>query len=428
MAATRIKNNPDQVMVVQDGARLHYAIPLAFQHADVLDRIFASWYSNPGSLSWLLAKTIRLFNSSLGQKMLDRYAPGLDSSKMVQFRSLAWTERRNRRLIKSDRAFYALASEQFARRIRTHGWGDANAIFGFIRNIHPDLCHAARQAGLLTIADQMIAPYEIELAEELLQRQRFPNWSESPLPDAAESWTPFERTTWDQLDHISCASPYVRDGLIQQGIQPNRISVLPYPIEASQFPQNDRCRRAGPLVVGFVGAVGLRKGAPYFVEVARRMNSKAIRFVMIGSVHLSPSVLPDVRRYVEIIGPVPRSEVRDWLQKFDLYFFPSTCEGSAGSIMEAMASGLPVVTSPNAGSIIEHGRSGFIHPYSDIDSLAASVAQLASHSDLRLQMGRASRLAAEACSIQSYSLQWKTLLSKLSLRSPDRAKSSQPHP
>ena len=339
-------------------------------------------------MSWAIAKAVRLFNGPLGQRMLDHHAPGLDFSKVVQFRSLIWNERRMRRSFRTDQAFYGWASEQFARRIRSRGWGRSDVLFGFIRNIHPELCRAAREAGLQTIADQMIAPYEIEVAEELLQRERFPGWSEKSLPDDAESCTQIERATWDQLDHITCALPYVREGLVQQGIQADRISIFPYPIEASEFPLHDRRGREGPMVVGFVGAVGLRKGSPYFVEVARRLNSKKIRFVMVGPVHLSPSVLPDIRRHVEIIGPVPRSEVRRWLEKFDVYFFPSTCEGSAGSVMEAMATGLPIVTSPNAGSIIDHGKNGYIHPYTQTDLFAAAIERLATHPQERLDMGR----------------------------------------
>jgi glycosyltransferase involved in cell wall biosynthesis len=414
-------------MVIQDGARLHYAIPRALQRANLLDRVFTSWYSQPGTLSYWLARMMCVTNKSLGRKMLDRYAPGLDFARVVQFRSQTWQERRARKRFLSDRAFHGWASEQFAARVRNHGggggWRDADAIFGFIRNIHPDLCRAAHNAGLVTIADQMIAPYEIELAEEKLQRERFPHWSDVSLPGNGESWTAFEQSTWDQLDHITCASAYVRDGLVQRGIAPARISVLPYPIDVAEFPSSDRSGRESPMLVGFVGAVGLRKGAPYFIDVARRMNTRAIRFVMIGPTHLSPAVLSDARQHVEIIGPVPRSEVRSWLGRFDVYFFPSTCEGSAGSVMEAMASGLPIVTSPNAGSIVEHGKSGYIWPYSQVDSYVQSLAKLAADPTLRVEMGRIARKAAEACSLENYGIQWKAMLSRLAAAPAKKPKS-----
>jgi len=149
------------------------------------------------------------------------------------------------------------------------------------------------------------------------------------------------------------------------------------------------------------------------VEVAHRLAGRNIRFVMVGAVSLAESILPEVRKYVELVGPVPRSNVREWMDKFDIYFFPSTCEGSAGSVMEAMASGLPIVTSPNSGSNVEHGVSGYIHAYSDVEAFASAIERLAGNADERHAMGQAGRATAEKSSISFRSQQWKELLTRL---------------
>ena len=187
-----------------------------------------------------------------------------------------------------------------------------------------------------------------------------------------------------------------------------RISVLPYPLEARNYPYIDRRPGAAggrsasdPVTVGFVGQVHLRKGAPYFMEVAKRLHGRGIRFVMVGPVYVESSAVARHKDFVDVVGAVPRSRVPDWLRQFDILLFPSTCEGCSSAVMEAMSTGLPVVASPNSGSVVRDGTDGFIRAYDQIDAMAEAVERLASNPSLRMEMGQsASRRAGE------FSLDW----------------------
>jgi glycosyltransferase involved in cell wall biosynthesis len=185
----------------------------------------------------------------------------------------------------------------------------------------------------------------------------------------------------------------VRVGLTSLGVAPNRITVNPYPVAAPEFQFVDRSQRDGPPVVGFIGQVGLRKGAPYFLEIARQLTGRA-RFVMVGPIAVSEKQRPAFSETIELPGPVPRSQVRPWLERFDIFLFPSTCEGSPSSVSEAMLTGLPVVTSPNSGTLVRHGVDGFVHAYDEIPKLTESVGRLIEDRELRAQMGRQSRSQA----------------------------------
>jgi glycosyltransferase involved in cell wall biosynthesis len=123
---------------------------------------------------------------------------------------------------------------------------------------------------------------------------------------------------------------------------------------------------------------------------------------MVGPVQLDPLKVAAHRGHVELIGGVPRSQVLDWLTRFDIFFFPTTCEGSAGSVMEAMASGLPVVTTPNSGTVARDGIEGFVAPYHDLDRLANAIRQLTDEPDLRLRMGKAARKRIETFNMDWY--------------------------
>jgi glycosyltransferase involved in cell wall biosynthesis len=403
-----------RVAVVQDGARLHYAIPLALQNAGLLERMFTEWFVTRGSLEEFSAKLLLRLRPALGRKMLGRQNRLLNAALVRRNPALTVRLELGRSRRKDAQDFFEWASEEVARWVEKEGPGRANTLFGYIRNIHPELCAAWRERGALVIADQIIAPAAIEAAEARRQAERFPGWETGDAIPQSARISAFEERTWKQLHHLTCASDYVKRGLIAQGVAADRITVLPYPIEATQFPWIDRTSRSNsPLTVGCIGTANLRKGLPYFLEVARRFDPARVRFVWVGPIAVDPTVLATHRGAVEFPGPQPRDQIAQRLADFDLFLFPSTCEGSAGAVTEAMSTGLPVVTTPNAGSIVRHGTEGFIHDYDDIDGLAASVERLLDEPDLRAEMGRAAATRAGHFDIDYYSREIAALLGQL---------------
>lgn len=379
--------NHPRVAFVQDGARLHYAFPLALQRHHMLERMFTTWYCSPRSPESLAAGMIRLFNPTLSDRMIGRRHPDLDARRIFTNRWLLLRQRMRRKHFSSPEAHYRACTRMEREWILRRGWGDANVLAGFVRNLDSELCGAAKKAGLKVVVDQIIAPAVIEQREADEQQRRWPGW-ESPTDNSVVAEG--ESATWKFADRITCASDYVRDGLVELGVSADHVAINPYPVAAPEFQFVDRSKRAAPITVGFIGQVGLRKGAPYFLEVAKALASRA-RFVMVGPVAISAKARSAFDGVVELAGPVPRSQVRGWLEKFDVLLFPSTCEGSPSSVAEAMLTGLPVVTTPNSGTLVRHGVDGFVHPYDSISELAGSVERLIVDPELRDRMGRAAR-------------------------------------
>ncbi len=396
---------------MQDGARLHYAVPLALHRAGVLERVYTDWFIREGPAGRLAAWAGGLLPVGRLGPALDRRCDGLPGRLVYTNPSLALSARRAGRRAASAEAGWAAATRLTGDWVARRGFGRASALFGFVRNIDPRLCEAARAQGLLTVADQMIAPAAVERAEADRQRDRWPAWDRGGRRPDFDLVDGLERQTWSHLDRLTCASDYVRAGLLSQGVPADRVTVNPYPIDAARYAVPARRGRPGPVVVGFVGGVGLRKGAPYFLEVARRLAGPGVRFVMVGPADPAAAAASSPRGpAVDLVGRVPRSAVAGWLDRFDLFLFPSTCEGSAGAVTEAMATGLPVVTSPNSGSAVRDGVDGFVRPYDDVDALAACVDRLVTDGPLRLAMGVEARRAAEAATVDRYGRQLVDLL------------------
>ena len=134
---------------------------------------------------------------------------------------------------------------------------------------------------------------------------------------------------------------------------------------------------------------------------------------MVGPATVDPALIERRRGLVEIVGAVPRAEVRDWLNRFDLFLFPSACEGSAGAVLEAMATGLAVVTTPNSGTPVRDGLEGFVLGCDDIDGMIRRVEELVRDDDLRFRMGQAARRRVESLTVERYGKAWHDLLRRI---------------
>jgi glycosyltransferase involved in cell wall biosynthesis len=393
-----------RVALVQDGARGHYGLALALQRCGLLHRVFTDFYASPGSLSASVAKLFQKISPGFGARMVERYSPELDTSVIRQNLRLCLRINSARAKSQSLASYYERASRLTGDWIWSHGLDGANVLMGFIRNIDPELCRKCQGAGVRTIGDQMIAPAATEMQEMQIQQDRFPGWEagDAESPEFYRAVDTVERATWAALDHAICPSDYVKGEMVRHGFPADRVTVVNYAVDDTVFTPQDRSSKTGPVVVGCVGSIGLRKGAPYFAAVARRLKHLGARFVMIGPESLTEFGKAELRRDVEVIGKVPRSEMPGWLREIDLIFFPTTCEGSAYVLMEAMATGLPIVTSPNSGTVARHGLEALIAPYDDEDQNAAHVERLIRDRDLRLAMGRASAEHYRRFNLASY--------------------------
>src|SRR4051794_30040022 len=103
-----------KVAVIQDGARLHYAIPIALKNAGLLHSVFTDWYSAPASFSRLAARLIKLARPDQGRRMLDRYNPNLNGSNIISTPTLTWKTLNKRKTFPNDRAYYLWEAKQRA--------------------------------------------------------------------------------------------------------------------------------------------------------------------------------------------------------------------------------------------------------------------------------------------------------------------------
>lgn len=167
--------------------------------------------------------------------------------------------------------------------------------------------------------------------------------------------------------------------------------VLPNAFNPVDFFRKDKanCRKKlgygeNDFIIAFVGIFNERKGVARLVEAAKLVpNSKLI---LIGS----GKTVPESDQII-FQGRVPHNEIVNYLSSADVFVLPTLAEGCCNAIVEAMACGLPIISSnlPFNDDILDDDCSIRINPNS-IEEIADAIKKLKENSMLRLKMAEAS--------------------------------------
>jgi glycosyltransferase involved in cell wall biosynthesis len=204
-------------------------------------------------------------------------------------------------------------------------------------------------------------------------------------------------------DQVVCGSEFAKQTMIEEGVNPDKITVIPYGVDADLFVPRYRPQKDGELRLLFVGHFGLRKGAWYLLQALERLQDLLrLTLTVVGKNTVPPSFLAPVAHKLNFISHVPHDQIHKVYQEGDVLVLPSLYEGSALVVNEAMASGLPVITTPNSGSCVRDGIEGFIVPIRDVDALASKIELLYRHGSLRAEMSQRARDRAVKLSWEKY--------------------------
>jgi glycosyltransferase involved in cell wall biosynthesis len=250
-------------------------------------------------------------------------------------------------------------------------------------------------------------------AERILadERRAFAAW-ESPQPDLnlIRREFPQERELALRTDFAVCPSDAVRRDLQDNFcFPPGRSAVVPYGVDAKwlELPSQPKAGR-----VLFVGTAGLRKGIHYLALAADRLRAQGrnYEFRIAGDVTQGIADQP-VCRHLTFLGRVPRHHLlQQEYASADVFVLPSLAEGSAESVYEALASGIPVITTCAAGSVVRDQIEGRIVPERDSTALAMAIEQLIENRQSRTTMAAAARERARGYTLERYGARLETAL------------------
>jgi glycosyltransferase involved in cell wall biosynthesis len=219
---------------------------------------------------------------------------------------------------------------------------------------------------------------------------------------------PFSRRKYmKNVDAIIAISEGVKKVLVEGGVEAENIEVIPSGIDFSAFEEDslglnskDYLHRefsfaVDDYLVGIVAHLADHKGHQYLIQAAKILKEQApkIKTIIVGEGPLSLELNRqakelDVEDIVFFLGF--REDIPKILCSLDLFVLSSYLEGMGSSILDAMASRLPVVAT-NAGGIPEvviHGETGLLVPPRNPSALARAILKLYSNRTLASRLGQ----------------------------------------
>jgi glycosyltransferase involved in cell wall biosynthesis len=201
---------------------------------------------------------------------------------------------------------------------------------------------------------------------------------------------------------IVANSPVLEALLVERyGVPKERITVLPNGVDETRFRPRDRAesrRRLGlpaeRAILAFVGHWNERKGPLRVMEAIRARPD-------VGAVFLGRGLQRPSGPQVLHAGPVPHEQVPVWLSAADLFVLPTLDEGCSNALLEALACGLPVVTSdrPFNRAVVDESVGRLVEPR-DTAALGAAIAALVDRPDERARLAAAALAHARAFSLE----------------------------
>src|SRR5205814_6412873 len=159
----------------------------------------------------------------------------------------------------------------------------------------------------------------------------------------------------------------------ESGMAKEKLFYLPRGVDVDRFKPGIR----PPIFRAiFSGALIERKGIHHLLEAWHRLNLRDAELWLLGSIH--DEAKPHLKKFgtdnVRVLGF--KRDLENYLNQGSVYVFPSRLEGSAKTIYEASASGLPMITTREAGDVVRDGVEGIIVQPGDVDAIAAAIEHL----------------------------------------------------
>jgi glycosyltransferase involved in cell wall biosynthesis len=215
----------------------------------------------------------------------------------------------------------------------------------------------------------------------------------------------FSKWKYGHVDVFIAASELIRTILVDDGIRPEQIEVVHDGVNIAAIDKQPPVDAhaafwlpSGAPLVGNVAALAAHKGQRHLVGAAAQVVRQLpdTRFLIVGEGELREALERQIKelgldRHVVLAGFRP--DALGLMKSFDIFAMSSLTEGLGSAILEAMATGLPIVAT-RAGGIpeaVRDGETGLVVPPHDDAALAAGIVRLLQDANLRARFGQSGR-------------------------------------
>ena len=230
----------------------------------------------------------------------------------------------------------------------------------------------------------------------------------------------------EKADRIITVSERTKQELVERfGADERKIRVVYNAVDYSFFSNSHKKALVtdGRKLVLFHGRLSVQKGADYFLRAAKRVleKEKNVRFVVSGKGEQLPylarlAVELGISDKVTFTGYFPEEDLPSLYAAADAYVLPSVSEPFGITVLEAMASGTPVIISKNAG-VVEIAKTCLRVDFWDVDEMAAKIIAVLRYAPLKnemrkMEMREASRFSWADTAVKTLQVYLEAIASK----------------
>lgn len=239
---------------------------------------------------------------------------------------------------------------------------------------------STKKTGGLAVCE--LATAHVTFAKKILNEEKrfLPDWADSisnvDFPAHYEKRLIEEPTV---ADIVIAASNFTKLSLTESGVPENKIHVLPLGADVEYIKYVEKKRdKNKPLKLLYAGTVTQRKGIYYLLEAMKSFNKSQVELHIIGNVFGPGTAFGHYKNVYTYHGSVSQQKLFETYHEFDALVLPTIFEGFALVIVEAMAAGLPVITTPHSigPELINDNQNGYIVPIRNTEAIKVSIERI----------------------------------------------------
>lgn len=365
------KSKSLNIVVSNPGKQYTHQLLYALEKQNINYLFFTSFWYKPGKFPFNIIGILpEKIQTSLVTNLRKRFFESIPSDKVV---SLPYFE-----ILRelSDKIFGQRFSERMQfRRDRLHDYLVAkklNKSFSLVIGYEEACLHTfrkAKQLGITTILDLAQIHYK-DIENISLHHPQF-----GVLFNNKALRNRINKIKEEELqlsDYILCLSDFAKTSLVNNGIRPEKIFVVNPGFSPEKFKYKSNYKINNKLKLIFSGTITRRKGVDLLIRLASEL-SEQIELTLVGPMADADDLVIQTKGithhpYVE------QEKLNQLLIESDLHVFPSYLDSWAMVVIEAMATGLPVIVSENTGSKqAVSSETGFVVPAGDYENLKEKI-------------------------------------------------------
>lgn len=221
--------------------------------------------------------------------------------------------------------------------------------------------------------------------------------------DTSRTWRWINERALLLADSVVACSPFVKKTHARV-IPESKISIAFWGVDSQKYTPAKKEPEIFRIL--FVGGDPIRKGLIYLLQALEVLSG--FELWIVGCAPLDDPVAQ--RLNARQFGMIPNDRMPDIYRQCSVLVCPTLEDGIALCVHEAMASGLPVITSPETAEVLEDGKSGFTVGYRDTAAIREKILLLRDNPELRRNMGKEARKLAESQTWDETKRQFKEII------------------